>query len=73
MSLPRALHTMRAKLIGHFQSCMTDIYLHIDARMADYIRTDPYVRLTDVRRTLLVIVVAAGPKRGPIPAYWDSE
>ena len=22
---------------------MTDIYLHIDARMADYIRTHPYV------------------------------
>ena len=26
----------------HFQPCMTDIYLHIDARMADYIRTHPY-------------------------------
>ena len=24
---------MRAKLIGHFQSCMTEIYLHMDARM----------------------------------------
>ena len=33
--------TMRAELIGHFQPCMTDIYLHIDARMADYIRTHP--------------------------------
>ena len=33
--------TMRAKLIGHFQPCMTDIYIHIDARMADYIRTHP--------------------------------
>eukprot|EP01048_Picozoa_sp_COSAG05_P004359 COSAG05_NODE_230_length_13364_cov_33.748662_14_plen_100_part_00 len=33
--------TMRAKLIGHFQTCMTDIYLHIDARMTDYIRTHP--------------------------------
>ena len=30
---------MRAELIGHFKPCMTDIYLHIDARMADYIRT----------------------------------
>ena len=29
---------MRAELIGHFEPCMTDIYLHIDARMADYIR-----------------------------------
>ena len=33
--------TMRAELIGHFQPCMTEIYLHIDARMADYIRTHP--------------------------------
>ena len=31
--------TMRAELIGHFKACMTEIYLHIDARMADYIRT----------------------------------
>ena len=31
--------TMRAELIGHFEPCMTEIYLHIDARMADYIRT----------------------------------
>ena len=34
--------TMRVELIGHFQPCMTDIFLHIDARMADYIRTHPY-------------------------------
>ena len=34
-------HTMRAELIGHFKACMTEIYLHIDARMADYIRTHP--------------------------------
>ena len=34
---------MRAELIGHFQPCMTDIYLHIDARVADYIRTHPYL------------------------------
>ena len=30
--------TMRAEIIGHFEPCMTDIYIHIDARMADYIR-----------------------------------
>ena len=29
--------TMRVQLIGHFQPCMPDIYLHIDARMADSI------------------------------------
>ena len=34
---------VRAELIGHFKACMTDIYLHIDARMADYIRTHPYL------------------------------
>ena len=34
--------TMRVELIGHFKPCMTDIYLHIDARMADYIHTHPY-------------------------------
>ena len=33
---------MRAELIGHFKACMTEIYLHIDARMADHIRTHPY-------------------------------
>ena len=33
--------TMRVELIGHFQPCMTEIYLHTDARMADYIRTHP--------------------------------
>ena len=31
--------TVRVDTIGHFKPCMTDIYLHIDARMADYIRT----------------------------------
>ena len=36
-----AAYTMRAELIGHFEPCMTDIYQHIDARMADYIRTHP--------------------------------
>ena len=34
------LRTMRVELIGHFKACMTDIYLHIDARMAYYIRTE---------------------------------
>ena len=38
-AVPPAAHTVRAELIGHYQPCMTDIYLHIDARMADYIRT----------------------------------
>ena len=38
---------MRAELIGHFKPCMTEIitYIHIDARMADYIRTHPYERV----------------------------
>ena len=37
--------TMRADIIGHFEPCMTDIYLHIDARMADYIHTHPYLNV----------------------------
>ena len=34
-------HTMRVQLIGQFKACMTEIYLHIDARMADYMATHP--------------------------------
>ena len=33
---------MRVQLIGHFEPCMTEIYLHIDARMADYMAPYPY-------------------------------
>ena len=32
---------VRAEHTGHFKPCMTDIYLPIDARMADYIRMQP--------------------------------
>ena len=35
------MYTMRADIIGHFKPCMNDIYIHIDARMADHIRTHP--------------------------------
>ena len=46
---------MRAELIGHFEPCMTEIYLHIYARMADYIRTHPYGRDSrDTRRTFVI-------------------
>ena len=34
---------VRVQLIGHLQPCMTDIYLHIVARMADYMATHPYI------------------------------
>ena len=42
-SLPGEINepTMRAELIGHSKPCITEIYLYIDARMADYIRTHP--------------------------------
>ena len=33
--------TVRAELIGYLKACMAEIYIHIDARMADYIRTHP--------------------------------
>ena len=45
--------TMRADIIGHFQPCMTDIYLHIDARMADYIRTHPYLHCSPSLQSFL--------------------
>ena len=44
------MYTMRAELIGHFKACMTEIYLHIDARMADYICTHPYPQQMAVAR-----------------------
>ena len=37
----RSALRVRVQLIGDFEACMTEIYLHIDARMADYIRTHP--------------------------------
>ena len=40
-SVSVTLRTMRVDIIGHLKSCMTEIYLHIDARMADYIHTHP--------------------------------
>ena len=36
---------VRVDIIGHLKSCMTEIYLYIDARMADYIRTHPYLEV----------------------------
>ena len=32
---------MRVDIIDHFKPCMTEIYLHIVARMADYMATHP--------------------------------
>ena len=34
---------VRVRLIGRLQPCMTEIYLHIVARMTDYIDTHPYI------------------------------
>ena len=61
--------TMRVELIGHFKPCMTDIYLHINARMADYIRTHPYM----CHHRHVCILVAVGDvlltnSVGPAPA-----
>ena len=42
---------MRVEIIGHFKPCMTDLYLDIDARTADYIHTHPYTTLTLVRHS----------------------
>ena len=37
----RHQRTMRVELVGYFKPCMTEIYIHIDAREADYIHTHP--------------------------------
>ena len=52
---------MRVELIGHFQPCMTEIYLYIDARMADYIRTHPYLLLSLPDANNPFATVAVGP------------
>ena len=49
--------TMRADIIGHFQPCMNEIYLHIDARMADYIRAHPYICSADRRLIINCLIV----------------
>ena len=51
------LSTMRAELIGHFKACMTEIYVHIDARMADYIHTHPYLLYARLRLSCALLVV----------------
>ena len=66
---------MRADIIGHFKPCMTDIYIRIDARMADYIRTHPYAMIThsmhpqrtfcaDIVPAACVVPVAVGASGG---------
>ena len=37
----RLRQRVRVDIIGHFEPCMTEISLYIDARMAEYIRTHP--------------------------------
>ena len=56
--------TMRAELIGHLKACMTEIYLHIDARVADYIRrhlAELRARLTGVLIRSLCTRASPGP------------
>eukprot|EP01048_Picozoa_sp_COSAG05_P016812 COSAG05_NODE_2215_length_3380_cov_6.954282_5_plen_224_part_00 len=47
------LHTgawrINRPLIGHLQPCMTEIDLHIAARMGDYIATHPYIPVAPLR------------------------
>ena len=64
--------TMRVQLIGHFQPCMTEIYLHIVARMADYMATHPYIThrrwiasLT-VTRLALICLLIGGCLKTPV-------
>ena len=60
---------MRAELIGHFKACMTDIYIHIDARMADYIRTHMYsTRLASGVDIAMIAAPAWTTEGAPSPA-----
>ena len=56
--------TMRVEFIGHFQPCMTEIYLHIDARMADYIRTHPYAHHLNEPRAVKCLLYTCVPTTG---------
>ena len=51
------MHTMRAELLGHFKACMAEIYLHIDARMADYIHTHLILRGLPVATAVCIAAV----------------
>ena len=42
---------VRVQLIVHLQPCMNDIYIHIFARMDDYIATHPYGWLGSINTT----------------------
>ena len=55
---------MRSDIIGHFKPCMTEIYLHIDARMADYIRTHPYSYTRKIVRGTGEIKMPGGRRSG---------
>ena len=39
---------VRVHIIGHLQPCITEIYLHIFARMADYMDTPPHLHVARV-------------------------
>ena len=59
---------MRVQLIGHFEPCMTEIYLHIVARMADYMATHP-IGAVGVRAAGEVVALrCARAKTPPISA-----
>ena len=38
------LRSLFVRASGHLQPCMTEIYLHIVARMANYMDTHPYIQ-----------------------------
>ena len=54
------LDTMRGELIGHFEPCMTDIYLHIFARMAYYIHQEQRQQLREAQRELEQLLASGG-------------
>ena len=64
---------MRAEFIGRFTPPrMTDIYIHINARVADYIRTHPYVPLSESVRFVRVRLHIIGNVRINIVGKYRS-
>ena len=64
---------MRAESIGHFKPCISEIYLHIDARMADHIRTHPYVGSAHTRVGVFCrawLAAAMPTHAGPAVLVW---
>ena len=58
---------VRGDLIGRLKPCMTEMYLHIVARMDDYIDTDPYRKPSAATQSYRKSI-AVGWGEAPLPS-----